>query len=200
MRMTSLAVILCLFLAVPTAVCSTTCLQCTNVNGKTCEGKPVTCDGDRKCFVRSNFLHYLGEDSSSITKGCVTENIPCDYVGYLDIGGANSSTYSMNIKCCDGDNCNTFGHEIPEENEKFEGKTCPTCVKLNSNEECVPETDMVCRGKDDLCYTYVGTWRDEVGNEIHSSEKGCLETFLCKELFGLATGMEAVQTTTFTCT
>ncbi|CAH2318746.1 Hypothetical predicted protein, partial [Pelobates cultripes] len=103
----------------------------------------------------------VGEDSSSITKGCVTENIPCDYVGQVDIGGANPSTFTTNIKCCDGNNCNTFGHEIPEESEKFEGKTCPTCLKLNSNEECVPETDIVCRGKDDLCYTYVGIWRDQ---------------------------------------
>ncbi|CAH2318713.1 Hypothetical predicted protein, partial [Pelobates cultripes] len=49
----------------------------------------------------------------------------------------------------------------PEESETFEGKTCPTCFKYNYNEECVPETDIVCKGKEDMCYTYVGTWGEE---------------------------------------
>ncbi|CAH2318719.1 Hypothetical predicted protein, partial [Pelobates cultripes] len=47
----------------------------------------------------------------SIVKGCVDENLPCEYVGNVDVGGANSSTFTTNIKCCNGDNCNTFNYE-----------------------------------------------------------------------------------------
>ncbi|CAH2318715.1 Hypothetical predicted protein, partial [Pelobates cultripes] len=100
-----------------------------------------------------------GVVSHSIVKGCVTENITCGYVGNIDVGGTNPASLKVNIKCCDGDNCNIFNYEIPEESEKIQGKTCPTCINLNSNEECVADTNIVCREKEDLCYTYVGTWR-----------------------------------------
>ncbi|CAH2318725.1 Hypothetical predicted protein, partial [Pelobates cultripes] len=49
--------------------------------------------------------------SRAIVKGCVTKNIPCDYMGSLDVGGANASTFKVNIECCNEDKCNTFNYK-----------------------------------------------------------------------------------------
>ncbi|CAH2318711.1 Hypothetical predicted protein, partial [Pelobates cultripes] len=65
--------------------------------------------------------------------------------------------------------------------------------------ECVSEGDIVCRGKEDLCYTCISTWFYK-GNVIHSSEKGCLDPKLCQDFFALISGAEDIETTVFTCT
>ncbi|CAH2318712.1 Hypothetical predicted protein, partial [Pelobates cultripes] len=90
---------------------SSTCLKCTNLNDKTCEGVSETCKDNSKCFVKSDRSDFPGEHSSAIVKGCVDDTIICGYAGSLDIGGTNPATITTSIKCCDGDDCNSFGYD-----------------------------------------------------------------------------------------
>ncbi|XP_075462515.1 phospholipase A2 inhibitor gamma subunit B-like isoform X2 [Ascaphus truei] len=194
--MFSLILYIVVFCALTTTAHGSRCLKCLNRNGDTCEGESVSCKGESQCFVISEYTNMDGKIFHSIAKGCAGE-IPCGTRGYLK---NEKLLLRENFKCCSGDNCNTYNYDMPPDNEKPNGNVCPDCFKGNSLEECISDQTLVCKHKEDRCYTYIGTARDQGGAEMQYSEKGCLSPSICEFGFDLIIGFEEISRSVFHCT
>ncbi|KAM4016017.1 phospholipase A2 inhibitor and Ly6/PLAUR domain-containing protein-like [Anomaloglossus baeobatrachus] len=171
------------------------CYHCHERDSDTCKHELKECpDGDRCMTISEDYK--LNRSYHSVMKGCAY-NMPCGEVPY---GRVNENLYIMvNTECCDTDGCNDGFYNMPEYDEP-NGVMCPSCLEMDTLEECNKTHLMMCRAKDDKCVTFAGQVRkpDDV-KETYSS-KGCMSKLGCQFDLSQLIGVNAENATIYKCT
>ncbi|XP_044847039.1 phospholipase A2 inhibitor and Ly6/PLAUR domain-containing protein-like [Mauremys mutica] len=172
------------------------CLQC-----EVCEGQGTGCTGTMRpcptgqdsCAIAVTVTTMAGVNSRSIHKGCVMSS-HCS-TGPVSMNFGQGMTTRTSVACCVGDACRTTTVAVPPANTEPNGRRCPACYSLSS-EQCREET-INCTGSETRCLDATGTITPG-RNPVQMVMKGCVSQSICDQLqvgSGTVAGVSASLTT-----
>ncbi|KAG8541547.1 hypothetical protein GDO81_028544 [Engystomops pustulosus] len=165
------------------------CVSCVNKTAPACtEETEVECLGD-ECMTVFQYINDDGNVTKSIFKGCPDEG-KCNKEGSITVGNNKFLFYA---ECCKRDLCNNQTYQLPANNTRLNGKTCPSCYTVNGTEECVSAKDVACTGSENRCFIYRALIILPDGTVGNYSAKGCTNTFSCEVNFDAAIGVKEIK-------
>ncbi|KAM5131883.1 phospholipase A2 inhibitor and Ly6/PLAUR domain-containing protein-like [Mantella aurantiaca] len=187
-----------LLLFLPSIVLSSNskCYSCLGQHSETCEHKNVECRGESSCVTISEEFGGRGLVYRSIKKRCAM-NLPCDT--YIYAYSDNELYLKINLKCCEGDMCNSYNYEMPNNQTKEDGILCPSCHKYDTLDGCNATKSMVCLGEDDMCIKFRATVLRPDGILYNVSAQGCSNAKGCLYDFSEAAVTKMVNLVENTC-
>lgn len=154
--------------------CSLICYSCTGKNS--CTPTMESCNSSSSvCLTISASAigsEQFGFPTSSFAKRCGSKLQYCNETLSADFSALRMT---VNIQCCESDNCNKGDYTVPADNT-LNGIQCPLCIG-NDTAQCKAAETVQCRGKQDHCITINGTVTpgksDKVMLQGCSTEKTC---------------------------
>ncbi|XP_051776232.1 lymphocyte antigen 6 complex locus protein G6c-like isoform X4 [Erpetoichthys calabaricus] len=127
-------------------VSSLTCHQCTPGTSLRCTETQKTCSPQETTCANAAVTTFVGGQSINVNaKDCATSSDGCGEVVSVNF---LVSRVTVNVQCCNTDNCNTVSPPAYTDNN-------PNGLKCCVDENC--QTTVQCLGKEDTCISAVVT-------------------------------------------
>ncbi|XP_051776231.1 phospholipase A2 inhibitor and Ly6/PLAUR domain-containing protein-like isoform X3 [Erpetoichthys calabaricus] len=144
-------------------VSSLTCHQCTPGTSLRCTETQKTCSPQETTCANAAVTTFVGGQSINVNaKDCATSSDGCGEVVSVNF---LVSRVTVNVQCCNTDNCNTVSPPAYTDNN-------PNGLKCCVDENC--QTTVQCLGKEDTCISAVV----QIGG-VTEMVRGCTSSNVC---------------------
>ncbi|XP_041081870.1 phospholipase A2 inhibitor subunit gamma B-like isoform X1 [Polyodon spathula] len=157
---------------------SLSCNSCSGTNSCTpiavrCSSSPSVC-----LTVSTSAIGFeqFGFGTSKFTNMCGPKLQYCNETLSADF---SELSITVNVECCDSDNCNTGVYTVPADNT-LNGIQCPLCVRIGTA-QCDSAETVQCRGKQDQCFTINGTVTPGSSDKV--TLQGCSTRTTCDKSY-----------------